>query len=208
METIKTEGTVSLSVSELDRLRTQISDLTKERNNLLLHAKEVKLNILVEDSYLSSGSAYDWENARYNTRTWGGASLPKKIEALKRKRILEQSSSYIGLDETIQEIRKEEEQKVIQKLGELERTILDLQRGEQQLKTDHKKKLDEVNGEWRKQLEAQDKANKTEQDLKQAEIDRLNGVVTDKTKDQEIAELKRAIETLKLKKSFWGFIHS
>ena len=43
--------------------------------------------------------------------------------------------------------------------------------------------------------------------IKQAEIDKLNRVVTDQTKDQEITSLKQQLTELKLKKGFWSFLH-
>lgn len=204
MNTIQAEGTVNLSISELDRLRTQIFTLTQERDALQLHAQEVKLRIVVEEEYLTTRSVDDY--SRYDPRNnW---KIPHKLEAVKDKRILSQTETYIGLNEVKEELKKEAESNVINKLGELDRQIIELKNREEALKTAQVKKITEIEDSWNKQIQLTAELHKKELDIKQAEINQFKGVVDNKNKDAVIANLTQQIAELKLKKGFWSFIHS
>lgn len=203
---IKIEGTVTVTISELDTLRQKITDLTTERNNLLEHVKQVKMCILVEEEYFSTRLVDDYQ--AYND--WGGprrfSSIPQKHEAVKSKRIVKEDVFYIGLTDVQQEIRREEESKVQDKLYDLESKIKTLQNAEKDLRRLQEKTLQEMREKQTEEVDKLKKENKEKVDSLQKEIDTLNGVVADKTKDEKIRDLEEVIEKLKLKKSFWGFL--
>lgn len=205
----KVEGSVSLSISELDNLRTQISTLTEEKRELQKHTKEVNLRILVEEDCYSSRVVDDYDAySKLDDRNKFHWNIPKKLEHIKNKRVINESSSYIGLDDIIKEIKIEEESKVIEKLGSLERQIIALKKQEQTLITKHSENINEIIETHKVFNKKQEEEHKKQVDEFIAKIAILEKTEVDLTKDQEIYKLKQEIENLKMKKGFWGFIHS
>jgi len=207
----KIEGTVNLSISELDNLRNQITTLTVERDDLKKHAKEVQITIVYDESSMSYRSVNDYNSYRESVETYCGrrcpGGIPQKMEGYKTYANIDKKISYIGLDDVRKEIQKEEEEKVIEKLGNLERQILELKKKEQELRTKqsetiislnklHEDSLFQIHKDYNKTINLQDKR-----------ILELEGKEVDYTKDEIISKLKQEIEQLKLKQSFWSFLH-
>lgn len=203
----KVEGTVNLSISELDNLRSKISSLEQEKTDLLKHSKEVSIKLKIEEKYTSYKQVDDYSSfssiGSYRSRY----GIPQKLIHEDQYRIIEENTSYMGLEEVISDLRKKEENKVIEKLGSLERQILSLKEKEQNLIT---KQSEEISQLHKKYKEEDDKTFKINQDhisnLKN-QIAALEGKEVDYTKDQIIYKLQQEIETLKMKKSFWSFLN-
>ncbi len=204
----KVEGSVTVSITELDNLRGQISNLTVERNDLLEHAKEVKLSILVEEEWMSTKVVDDYDTYHNSGGARRFSGMPQKMVAVKEKRITSENVSYIGLSEVQQEIRQEEERRVKDKLFDLESRISRLQEAEKTLRRLQENTLREMREKQTEEVDKIQKENKERVEGLQKEIDTLNGVVQDKTKDEQIKDLQQQLEKLRLKKGFWGFIHS
>ena len=204
----KIEGTVQLSVSELDNLRNKINQLTLEKEELLKHSKEVKINLVVEENKYTT--QFNWDHRI--------GYLEPTTKVVKDKTLIEESIKYVGLDEVISNLTKEAEEKVIEKIGNLDREIINLKTKEQNLITSYKQTLIDKSKEHQDTIKKLQNAFKEEKEklilqheesIKnlQAEINVLKGVVEDKTKDDTIRRLQAELESIKLKKSFWGFLH-
>lgn len=176
---IKTEGVVSLSINELDNLRTTIDNLSKERDDLLLHQKEVKVNLLVEESFndfreVSCYSSYNRYSSRYGS----------VFEYFKNKRTLQETINYIHFDEVKQELKREAQEKVRTELESKNLEINRLNSSIISLKDSNNKNIDELKSKIH-QLEHPE--------------------ILTNSAEQIIIKLKAQIEILK-KRSFWDYL--
>lgn len=195
---IKTEGTVNLSITELDNLRNKISTLTAEKEELLKHVKEVRINLVVEESYNDFVKIPTWDS-----RGFGSAY---RTELHQGRRILQNSEQYVNLQEVIAELKLKEESKVIEKLGSLDRQIIFLKEQIEKLKTKHQKEIVEINNKHKEDVDSLLNQSKDKINDLNKEINSLKGIVADKTKDEIISSLQQEIELLKLQGGFWGFL--
>lgn len=209
MNNIKTEGTVQLSIAELDNLRGQILALTAEKEDLLKHQGEVRVAITVTEKYSSMDTVPEWN--------WAGDRSKQRyrFEQSDKYRVIQENETYVNLDDVRKNIIEDARTSVITEMGTLERQADSLRRDIEKLRTNNQKDTIHLNELHDKEIIDvkqrcldEIKLKQVEVDTKQSEVDRLNGVVADKTKDQIITELQQQLQELRLKKGFWRFLHS
>lgn len=212
---MKVEGSVTLSISELDNLRAEIKNLTEEKEDLLKHQGKVLVNLTVTEKY----SSYDTVSAG---STWDSVlrcsrDLYKVVEK-QGYRLINESHQYVSLDDVKKDIEEEARAAVIEEIGKLQRTVSSLRRDIEDLKTVHANQVSTLTNVYQKEkekleLEYEEHINTLKKNHAntvtelQKTIDELNGFEVDRTKDEVIIKLQREIETLRLKKGFWGFLH-
>jgi hypothetical protein len=207
---VKTEGTVNLSISELDNLRTQIVELTKERDSLLSTQGKVFVQVTVTDKYASvdyrDNTYYDHIEKRYKGH-YESFIKPNYKEIGK-------TETYVNLEEVQKHIYEDAKSKVIEEMGALQREVNDLKRNIEKLKTDNYETQSKLKSTYEEEIQKIEKTKEEELRVLQNKIAELEGKEVDRTKDEiieklnkELATNKQEIEKLKLKKSFWGFLH-
>jgi len=178
-------ATVTLSIEELDKLRQEKQKLEEQVKEFEKNEKVVKLfvtEITKDNIYLRNKYALGfYKNDR---------------------KFIVQTPEYINFEDVRAEIKLEEERKVFEKLGQLQRDINSQRTENQELRTAHSKKLDELRIAHKEELENQANKAKEVQKTLEAEIKRLNGDLVDLSKDEQIKQLEQKIEALQNKTFF------
>jgi chromosome segregation ATPase len=201
---VKAEGQVTLSISELDRLRLEIKELSEQKEELLKHQGEVLVKVTVTEKYSTCDTVYDG-------RALDGSGRYRDVYRSVLKdyhRVIDETERYINLEEVEKNIYQDAKSKVITELGESQRQVDSLKRDIENLKTTHVRDGAELKKQYQDLVEELTKTKDDEIKALQKKIDELEGKAVDKTKDDIIRDLTAEIEKLKLKKGFWGFIHS
>lgn len=212
MSTVKTEGTVQLSINELDNLRNQISTLTTQNNQLLEKQGQIKVSITVTEKYGS------YDTIDHGRNGYSGVRMLEHV-VKEKHRLLEQKEEYIKLEEVERKLYERAKETVQEELGTAVRKSDNLLREKQDLITQHKKDISHIRKDYedilntieenhKKQIKTLEDNNKTEIEKLSNIIKELQGETVDYTKDQIIAKLEQRIQELETKKGFWGFLHS
>jgi hypothetical protein len=212
MSTVRTEGTVQLSINELDNLRNQITTLTTQNNQLLDKQGQVKVSITVTEKY---GSYDVVERGR---SSYSGVRLLETV-VNEKHRIIEQKEEYIKLEEIERKLYERAKETVQEELGTAIRKSDNLLREKEDLVTKHSKDISHIRKDYedilntkeenhKKQIKTLEDDNRTEIEKLSNIIKELQGETVDYTKDQIIAKLEQRIQELETKKGFWGFLHS
>jgi len=157
-------ATVTLPISELDNLRDTIKDLTSKCADYEKTSKQVKLTLI--DKYYS---------VEPNDMGWS------RIQYVNKQKTVE-THQYINLEDIIDVLKYEQEQKVIDKLSKLEYEIKSLN---EKNSKQYNEFVDKVNT-LRKEHEEEVKK-------KENEIKVLKGELVDLNKDQEIEKLNNQL---------------
>lgn len=211
---VKTEGTVNLSISELDNLRGQIVQLAKEKDALA----ETQGRVLVEVTVAEKYSSYESKRTDYNgyIRNRPANRYLDTYETVLRDeyRIIDKKETYVNLEKIEKNIYEDARHAVIEEIGGLQGQIEALQRSIHNAKTNQVKEINDLKEKQKEQIEILQKSKEKEINTLQKKIDELEGKEVDRTKDEiiqklhkEVEEMKQEIEKTKLKKGFWGFLH-
>lgn len=191
------QGSVTLSISELDNLRKQIENLRIEKDYLIKHSKEVKLNVIVS----SETGDCSVSQSSYIDRYKGRELLPYT-----NYWVVRDSVEYIGLDDVIREIKKEQEVKVIEKLGNLERQVNSLKTKEQELITEQSKIVENLKKKHEDKFTSLHEQYKTEVEKLRKEIQLLKNPELINTSSEKIIEdLKLQVSKLH-NRNFWHYL--
>ena len=211
MNTVKTEGTVQLSINELDNLRNQITTLTTQNNQLLDKQGQVRVNITVTEKY----GSYDVVERGWNR--YSGIMMETVVN--EKHRIIEQKEEYIKLEDIERKLYERAKETVQEELGTAVRKNDSLLREKEDLIIKHSKELSKNRKQYenvvkdteekhKKEIETLKEKHKENVETLSNKIKELQGETVDYTKDQLIAQLQQKIQQLETKKGFWGFLHS
>jgi len=170
----------------------------------LKHQGEVLVKVTVTEKYSTCDTVYDG-------RALDGSGRYRDVYRSVLKdyhRVIDETERYINLEEVEKNIYQDAKSKVITELGESQRQVDSLKRDIENLKTTHVRDGAELKKQYQDLVEELTKTKDDEIKALQKKIDELEGRAVDKTKDDIIRDLTAEIEKLKLKKGFWGFIHS
>lgn len=180
-------ATVTLPIGELDNLRTTITnqkevieDYKKNQKSVLLVVKKKSY----QTEYVPPRNMWD---------------SPKYIE---KEYYLEQPPLYIGFDEVKEELKKNAESEVIEKIGKLERERKNLEQSIQNNFTHFEETLSSTKKSYEEKIKELNKSYEDKIESLNKEIRVLNGELVDLGKDEQIKKLTEEIENLKNKNFF------
>lgn len=180
-------ATVTLPIGDLDNLRNEKKELEEKVKFYEKHQKEVKLT--VREHYF--GQEYVGERLGYRLGYY------QMVD-----RYIEKEPQYINFEDVRAELKKEEESKVIEKLGKLEREVVSLKSKIEEEKTKHSKLILELDKVKQEELKSYIDKAKEKEDALNLEIKKLKGEIIDLDKDEQIEQLKNQISELKQKTFF------
>lgn len=169
-------ATVTLPIGDLDKLREDLK-LQKETVEFLKsHQKEVKLSITerVPVSQLHRDGFY-----RY---------IDKYIE---------KEPLYVNFEDVKAELKKEAENNVIEKIGKLNREIVDLKTKLQNKETSYKKEFEKMEKEHFEQIEKIQNEHEEQRTKLEKEISILKGEDVDTEQEKLIKKLTNQVNELK-----------
>lgn len=172
-------GTVSVPLSELDKMRVDHATAVKAAQELERHQSEVRIVYLEERVHTEYDYGRGGSEAYYNV-----------------KRLVEKSREYKGFDEFRETIRLEECNKYEERINTLRSDI------------DKKSKLIEAKNKANTEL-SDKVAKLEEIADKYTELSDLHDIVSSNlgVANKRVSELFRENEELRKKKSFWSFLN-
>lgn len=180
-------ATVTLPIGELDKLRGTIEyqdklieEYKKNEKSVLLVVKEKSTRM----EYIPMRNIWD---------------SPKYIE---KEYYLEQPPLYIGFDEVKEELKKNAESEVIEKIGKLEREKKNFEQSIQNNLTHFEETLSSTKKSYEEKIKELNKSYEDKIESLNKEIRVLKGELIDLGKDEQIKKLTEEIENLKNKNFF------
>lgn len=171
---------VTMPIIELDKLRKTIENQEAIIEEYKKNEKSVLLK--VSSSYYTSELQHSFGHT---------PAFYKSVE----KTVIE-PPQYIGFEEVKEELKREDESKVIQDLGTKNRRIISLEKEIQNNKTEYQRNIDTLTHTHKIDLENREKIY-NENSLKyENEIKKLKGELVDIGKDEKIDMLNRQIKGL------------
>jgi len=172
-------ATVTMPVSDLDSLRDKIKELTEINKQLESVQKQVKLIIKKKEFQTS----FEYEMNR-------GYRVPYYKD---REVYVEKEPVYVNFEEVLEELRSKVQTEFIEKIGDLERKNINLQKD---LETEKKEKLKSYNSLveiHKKNLEEEKESYTIVINELEKKIKILKGELVDLGKDKEIKQLKQTL---------------
>ena len=203
------EGTVNLTVTQLDAIRERENNLKAELAELKKNEKVIRIEADIFDTYHGINE--------FNARKFGGGlGLLGAPEYRAKRTLVTKEVSVHGMDEIIEALRKNEEEKVQTRLREAQMYTTQLQENITALTQKNEKEKLASKEAIVKKLDEQALKHKQEKDgllsdlrLLETENALLRGDEIEASKDFEIKQLKKKIEELgdrlyqETRKSWW-----
>lgn len=176
-------ATVTMPVQELDTMRNKIKELELANKSLEDTQKQVKLIV----SERQHGFTEEWG--------WRTGIKPHKYYTAKDK-LVEQPPVYVNFEDVVEELKDKVKLDYIEKIGELERQNIDLQKEKQEFLTIGKRDLVDAKEQYEKNIKEEAIAYTATIESLEKEIRILKGELVDLGKDEEIRRLKEIIDNL------------